>query len=250
VWELLASSARDSWGALRLLTDAPMTRQDQPGVPKPIPYYLMEQIRRQIILGYYPAGSPLREQALQAEFRCSRAPIRDALHLLERRGLVTHEPRYGFRVRRVTAAEVRQIYEVRALLERHTVEGLDGRVTPALLEELRAHTAEMRQHREAEDVENYIAANLAFHAALRRHLGNGPLERAIDAVHELAEPLRHALLVRSLNRSRAAEEHDHIVQLLEQNRIVEAAEAMHRHVFTGMPAVLETVSEAEVGGSS
>ena len=225
-----------------------MTPDALPGVPKPIPYYLMEQIRRQIILGHYPPGSPLREQALQAEFRCSRAPIRDALHLLERSGLVTHEPRYGFRVRCVSAAEVRQIYEVRALLERHAVEGLEGRVTPALLEELRAHNGRMRQHREALDVENYIAANLAFHAALRRHLENGPLERAIHAVHELAEPLRHALLVRSLNRSQAAEEHDQIIELLEQNRIGEAGEAMQRHVFTGMPAALETVNEPEVGG--
>jgi DNA-binding GntR family transcriptional regulator len=80
-------------------------------------------------------------------------------------------------------------------------------------------------------------------------LQNGPLERAIDAVHELAEPLRHALLVRSLSRSRAAEEHDQIIQLLEQHRIAEVAETMHRHVYTGMPAALETVSEAEAGGS-
>ncbi|MCR0985440.1 GntR family transcriptional regulator [Roseomonas populi] len=219
-----------------------------PGVPPPIPYYLTEQIRRGIILGRYPPGSPLREQALQAEFRCSRAPIRDALRLLERRGLVTHAPRQGFRVRRVTPEEVRQIYEVRALLERHAVEELKDRVTPALLEELRAQNVTMRSHREAGRVEEYIAANLAFHAALHRHAGNEPLARALDAVQELAEPLRHAMLVRSLHQSRAAEEHDKIIDLLACNQIADAAAAMHRHVFTGMPAALDIVTDREWSG--
>ena len=216
-----------------------------PGVPKPIPYFLMEQVRRRIILGQHPPGSRLGEQALQTEFHCSRAPIRDALRLLERRGLVTYEPRHGFRVRRVTAEEVRQTYEVRALLERHAVEGLEGRVTSALLEELRARNAAMRRHRDIGEVEEYIAANLAFHATLRRYTPNEPLGRALDAVQELAEPLRHALLVRSLRHSRAADEHDGIIGFLAEGRIAEAAEAMHRHVFTGMAAALEIVNEAE-----
>jgi DNA-binding GntR family transcriptional regulator len=203
----------------------------------------MEQIRRHIILGHHPPGSALREQALQAEYRCSRAPIREALRLLERRGLVTHAPRHGFRVRRVTAAEVRQIYEVRALLERQAIEGLAGRVSKALLDDLRAHNAEVKQHRQDGDVESYITANMAFHATLRRYAPNEPLERAITAVQELAEPLRHALLVRSLRSSRAAEEHDLIIDLLTAEHIAEAASAMYRHVFTGMPAALEIVAD-------
>ncbi|WP_431285213.1 GntR family transcriptional regulator [Humitalea sp. 24SJ18S-53] len=213
-------------------------------LPQPIPYHLMEQIRRAIILGQHPPGGALREQALQAEYGCSRGPIREALHLLERRGLVTHAPRHGFRVRQVDAAEVRQLYELRALLERHVVEGLVGRITPALLSELRAVNALMGRHRDAGDVERYIEANIAFHATLRAHAPNDPLERAMQVIYEVGEPLRHALLVRSLRTSRATEEHEAIIALLAEGRVADAAAAMHAHVFTGMPAALETVAEA------
>ena len=221
----------------------------QDRLPKPLPYHLMERIRRGIIAGHHAAGAPLREQALQVEYGCSRAPIREALRLLERRGLVTHEPRHGFRVREVSATEVRQIYEVRALLERQVVLGLAGRVTPALVAELRAANATMKAHRAAGEVERYIEANIAFHAVLRAHAPNEPLGRALDVVYEMAEPIRHALLQRSLRTSQAAEQHDAIVALLEVDRVADAAEAMHRHVFTGMPVALRTRAAREEAGA-
>lgn len=210
----------------------------QDPLPRPLPYHLMDRIRRGIIAGHHAAGEPLREQALQVEYGCSRAPIREALRLLERRGLVTHEPRHGFRVRKASPDEIRQIYEVRALLEKQVVLGLVGRVTPALAAELRAANATMKAHRAAGDVEHYIEANIAFHAVLRAHAPNEPLGRALDVVYEMAEPMRHALLQKSLRTSAAAEQHDDIIRLLEADRVEEAAEVMHRHVFLGMPVAL------------
>jgi DNA-binding GntR family transcriptional regulator len=101
----------------------------------------------------------------------------------------------------------------------------------------------MKRHRAAADVERYIEANLAFHAILRAHAPNAPLARAIDVVNEMAEPVRHALLTRSVTTSAAAEQHDEIIALLEAGRITEAAERMHQHIFTGMPVALQAVSE-------
>lgn len=210
----------------------------QDPLPRPLPYHLMDRIRRGIISGHHPASAPLREQALQVEYGCSRAPIREALWLLERRGLVTHEPRHGFRVRKASPDEVRQIYEVRALLEKQVVLGLVGRATPVLTAELHAANVTMKAHRAAGDVERYIEANIAFHAILRAHAPNEPLGRALDVVYEMAEPMRHALLQKSLRMSKAAEQHDEIIALIEAGRMADAADAMHRHVFTGLPVAL------------
>ncbi len=118
-------------------------------LPKPIPYYLMEQIRRGIITGRYPPGDPLREQMLEQEFGFSRGPIREALRLLELLGLATHEPRRGFRVREYSAETVSQIYGLRALLERRSVEALAGRQLEGLVDKLRAANARMAELRGA-----------------------------------------------------------------------------------------------------
>ena len=96
-------------------------------VQKPIPYRLADQIRHGIITGRYRPGSALREQGLEAEYGASRGPVREALRLLEMRGLAEHEPRRGYRVRSYSPDAIEQIYRMRALLERHSVEGLAGR---------------------------------------------------------------------------------------------------------------------------
>jgi DNA-binding GntR family transcriptional regulator len=96
----------------------------------PKPYYLLQNIRAGIIEGRYAAGQSLREEALGTEFAVSRGPIREALRLLELRGLVTHVPRRGYRVRAYSRKTIEDLYKLRAKLERNAVEALaiDGLV--------------------------------------------------------------------------------------------------------------------------
>lgn len=219
-----------------------MTLPPEPGgVPQPIPYYLAERIRQGIVVGRYAPGSKLVEQALEAEYGCSRGPIREALRLLDQRGLVAHEPRRGFRVRVLAETDIRQIYALRAVLEQHATAGLEGRVTPALIAALRDANATVKRHRAAHDVPAYLQANLAFHAVLRAAAPNPVLERTIDLVNQMAEPVRHALLVPTLRHSQAAEQHDGIIDMLEAGRVRDAARLMHEHVLLGLPAALAIV---------
>ncbi|MBE9607595.1 GntR family transcriptional regulator [Acetobacteraceae bacterium H6797] len=211
-------------------------------LPQPLPYHLLELIRQGIIDGRYPPGSALREQGLEAEYGCSRGPIREALRLLEQRGLATHEPRRGYRVRRLDLTTVRQLYALRALLERHAIEGVAGRVTPTLLEALRAENEKMRRHRAAHEVADYIAANVAFHEAILAAAPNEPLARALKVTQEVGEPLRHFMLRHTLAGSRALEEHEEMVEALESGRFQEAAEIMQRHVMAGLPGAEEAVA--------
>lgn len=211
--------------------------------PKPIPYYLMEEIRRGIITGRYPPGGHLREQVLEREYGASRGPVREALRLLELRGLVTHEPRRGFQVRASDPRTVRQLYELRGLLERRAVEALAGKPLKALVGELRAANRTLEERRAAEDVEGYLAANVAFHAVVLRHADNGPLTRTIGLLNEMAEPVRYALLSQGLRSSRAAAEHRRIIASLADGDLEGAAVAMERHI------VGNTEAAAGVSGS-
>ena len=210
----------------------------QKSVPKPIPYHLMEQIREGIITGKYPPGSSLREQGLEKEFGCSRGPIREALRLLQHRGLVTHEPRRGFRVLSLTATNIRQLYNLRAVLESHAIEGLEGHISEALLDELNAANAAMRRHLKARQIKEYLQSNLVFHALILRHAPNPILERTINSINELGEPLRHAMLRNRTLSTRAVDEHDELVALLRKNAIADAVGLMKRHIIGSIPTAL------------
>ena len=219
------------------------------GLPKTLPHHLAERIRQGVIEGRYAPGSRLGEQALEAEYGCSRGPIREALRLLEQRGLVINTPRLGYRVRDMDAAAIRQSYALRAVLERHAVEGLAGRVTPALIDSLREANALVKAHRASLDIGGYIQANLHFHALILEQTGDEALRRAMAVVNDMAEPMRYAHLRRSLARSRAAEQHDALIALLEAGRLEEAAAAMTRHILDHEGVALAGVKGSEgLGG--
>lgn len=88
--------------------------------PAPLTQSLPEQIAAQlatrITSGAYVPGRRIMEQAVAGEFTVSRGPVREALRLLEKDGLVTILPRRGAQVTNLTIAEVREIFDIRAAL--------------------------------------------------------------------------------------------------------------------------------------
>jgi len=203
-------------------------------VPAPIPYFLMSQIRRGIISGRYPPGSPLREKQLEAEYGTSRGPLREALRLLQLRGIVTHEPRRGFRVREYSAEMTEQIYRLRGLLERHSIEALAGRPLDGLVAALRAANQTMAEQFEARNIEGYLEANVAFHDAILRATQNEPLQKSIEVLNEMAQPIRFALLAARFEKSSAIAEHARIIKLLAGGDLTAAAAAIEQHVVRNL----------------
>jgi DNA-binding GntR family transcriptional regulator len=218
--------------------------------PQPIPYQLMEAIRAGIIDGRYPAGQSLREEALEAEFGVSRGPVREALRLLELRGLVTHVPRRGFRVRTYDARTVEDLYALRSALERKAVEALAGRRLDCLVDELEASNARMAARFRERDVAAYLAENVTFHSLILKASGNEPLMRTLAVLNEMAEPLRYRLLSRDLSASRSLEQHKRITIFIARGHIGAAAAATEGHILESLPSLLALVSEKIVDNFS
>lgn len=76
-----------------------------------------DNLKERIISGELKPGMRLREEDLSSEMNISRAPIREALNMLERDGFTTIMPRKGAIVAEVRKEDIRYIWEMRALLE-------------------------------------------------------------------------------------------------------------------------------------
>jgi DNA-binding GntR family transcriptional regulator len=108
-----------------------------------LPEQIAARLSERITAGAYPPGRRVMEQEVSLEFGVSRGPVREALRLLEREGLVTILPRRGAQVTRLSTNEVREIFDIRASLnglrDRTIAESTDrGRVLPVLEEEVAA----------------------------------------------------------------------------------------------------------------
>src|ERR1700738_3397140 len=82
----------------------------------------VSEIRRLILAGRYRLGDRLVEERLSEELGISRPPVREALRLLERGGLVVSTPRRGTIVTPLTAADIEEILSFRMALDRLAAE--------------------------------------------------------------------------------------------------------------------------------
>lgn len=149
------------------------------------------RLRNGIFEGVLAPGTRLVEPALAAELGISRGPVREALQRLAAEGLVTEEPRHGYRVVMLTATDVREICELRAAIEGRATQILAASRRGGSLEELDSILRRLEVALVGTDPRTSIDLDLAFHEALCRLSGNRRLHAAF---------LVHAPVLRTLFR--------------------------------------------------
>ncbi|MCY9031367.1 GntR family transcriptional regulator [Bacillus inaquosorum] len=163
---------------------------DEFKLDKPTPYYLQfyNQLKKMIFNGTFKPGERINETQLAKSFGVSRSPIREAMRLLEKDGLLKADDRNGFSITSLTAKDVDEIYKIRIPLEQLAVELVIDEASEeelAILEKQLEET-EKAIHNGTEDTE-IISLNQRFHELLvdfshNRHLKN-LLEHVNDLIH-------------------------------------------------------------------
>lgn len=148
-----------------------------------LPEQIAARLSDRIVAGTYAPGRRVMEQAVAAEFAVSRGPVREALRLLEKDGLVTILPRRGAQVTNLSITEVREIFDIRAMLnglrDRLVAESPDRlRILPLLEAEVAKLVRLSRapgageEYVEAVSRMNRILANATSSRRLRTMLGS------------------------------------------------------------------------------
>lgn len=145
-----------------------------------------EAIRNWILDGTFPLDSRLVEADLAAQLTVSRTPVREALRRLASEGLVTFQPNHGARVAGWSAAELGDIFELRAQLESHGARLAAGRVSEDDLASLRAAAGRMAALIAAgpreQDFREIALANNEFHLGVLRAAGNQRLFSVLSSL--------------------------------------------------------------------
>jgi len=140
------------------------------------------ELRKLIFSGQMKPGEHLVEERLTARLGVSRAPVREALGLLQRDGIVQKVDRHGFMVVAITAQDVREIYSLRMALERFAIELGTPVREKSRLEPIERALENMRDAATNSDEESLLAANSAFHRGLVGLAGHQRLEQTYDSL--------------------------------------------------------------------
>lgn len=151
---------------------------------------VVRALEEDIIFGRVEPGARLVEDALLARFPVSRHTIRQALYQLEKLGVVTRERNKGAMVRRLLSDEVRQIYEVRELLQRQAALMIPLPASEALIKELMEIHRVYSAHVDSGYLRGIHEANDLFHLTMFSACGNDYLVSSIEHYMRLSLPVR------------------------------------------------------------
>lgn len=127
---------------------------------------LCQLLETAILSGKMRPGERLLVTQLATEHEVSQSTIREALLMLESRGLVVSKPRHGTFVTRLSDTEAIELCQTRALLETFAVTQGHLQIDDMLLQRLRTAVAAMGQCTLPQDLPRLIQLDLTFHRAI------------------------------------------------------------------------------------
>ncbi|MCW2495407.1 GntR family transcriptional regulator [Jatrophihabitans sp.] len=196
---------------------------------------VIRALRRAILDGTHAPGSQLREAQLAAELGVSRGPLREAFSRLEEEGLIVRVAFRGAFVREVTAQTVREISDLRQLIEPEAVERAAEQLGDALPLQLDELVQALRSAADAGDLPATIESHLAFHRFFYEHSSNRLFAQMWA---DWETQLRLFLVVEHQQQhdlNDLAGSHERLVQLVRAGRMKQFRAELARHVHPAPP---------------
>lgn len=209
----------------------------------------LDALRAAIVDGRLAPGERYSVAQLAERFGVSRTPVREALLVLERQGVVRFERNRGVRVLETTAHDLEEVFALRLLLEvpatRRACELLDAAGMAALECELAAME---RLAREA-DEGAFMAHDRRFHEIVLESSGNRRLTAIVGQLRDSVRFRGASTVGRSRDLQAILEEHVAILDALRAGDARGAANAMRRHLrTTGRLLIAQERAEAPLWG--
>lgn len=183
-----------------------------------------------IVSGELEADTIVSVPALAAQFEVSATPVREAMLDLENRGFVESVRNKGFRITSVSEADLREIVQVRQLLECPAVRMAAADFPHDRLAELRALAQKIVVAAHEGRFPDYLAADSEFHLIIMGIAGNSRLVSIVAELRSSTRMVGLSDLRDTVELERTSMEHHLLLDLLVEGRGDEAEALMHAHI--------------------
>jgi DNA-binding GntR family transcriptional regulator len=199
---------------------------------------IYRDVRRSIIMGHRRPGERLEVEELARRFETSVTPVRDALQMLSQESLVTIKPRSGYFVARITLKELRDMLDLRIVLEIAAIERASLRITDEQIHTLRTVHAGYTGD-DDESYDRYTDENRRFHYLIAEASGNQELASLIA---HLLDRLARFMVLRHAGKSQEST-HSRIVDALQLHDSPAARQAIQEDIEDSHDSILDSVLE-------
>jgi len=210
-----------------------------------------EYIRNKIITGEFVAGHAINETALASRLSISRPPIREALRTLENERLIVSVPRKGAYVSKLSIKDLRDLYQVREMIECYAIELLKKkniRNIPEVTSSLEASShLSIPESDDTEQKLTYLMASYDFHVRLVESSGNELLTYWNNSMCSHLNRYQFIYFYASDFHQSSQKDHQQILDFIIVGAYEEAQKSLIKHILHTIEFLINRITGNETG---
>lgn len=197
-------------------------------------------LRSEILNGRRRPGERLSIDYLKDEFGTSVTPVRDALQMLSQEGLISIKPRSGYFVAQITLKELRDMLDMREILEVAAIERAAENISKVQIQGVRTVHAGYTGDDEA-SYTRYTDENRNFHVLVAEASGNHELAKTLS---RLLDRLGRFMVIRHAGKE-MNQRHDALIECLEARDGDRARKVLIKELTETKLAIMDRIMQKE-----
>lgn len=196
----------------------------------PLRDVVFNTLREAIFKGDIEPGERLMEIKLAEKLGVSRTPIREAIRMLQLEGLVNMTPRKGSVVAEISNEDLKNVLEVRIVLEKLAVEKACMNISDDEIEQLKANLLMFREVVNGNNPNEIAKVDVEFHDIIYKSTGNDRLIQILSNIREQMYRYRLEYIKDQDTRCTVLSDHEKLFAAIIDKNIDEAKKIIVGHI--------------------
>jgi DNA-binding GntR family transcriptional regulator len=204
------------------------------------------RLHRDILTCVLVPGQMISERELARRYEMSKTPIREALAQTCHDELTHRLPGRGYMVAPITIKDIRDLFDLRLILEVTAVRRAASNPNPELLGRLKEMAEVKYEPDEPESHISFLQTNRSFHLALAEAAANHRLVGLLGNLFNQMERLFHLGLRLRDSSEEMRREHKELVHALENGDVEVAITTIEKQIIASRERILDAIIEGEL----
>jgi DNA-binding GntR family transcriptional regulator len=215
---------------------------------KSLGQHVFENLKQAIIRGDVAPGDRLVESRLADALDISRTPVREAIHKLEREGLLKRLPKGGFAVMNLSREDIEETFGIRCVLESYAARLAAENYGEEELLPLEEKIQEFQKFLDKGQLDELPRINTEFHSLFYALSRSPKLIKMINDLRDQIFRFRKILLKKDKWAEASNEDHRKMLDAIRERDVNRVERVVKHHIARGQRIVLNALEE-RIGNS-
>jgi DNA-binding GntR family transcriptional regulator len=206
---------------------------------KPLGHYVFENLKQAIVRGDFSPGNRLVESRIAEAMGISRTPVREAIHKLEREGLIKKLPQGGFYVLNLTREEIEETFGIRSVLESYAARLAAINHQKEELEPVEEKIGEFQYFLNRGEMGTLLKINTEFHNLLYAMSRSPKLIKMINDLQDQIYRFRKIILNIETMAKTSNDDHRQMLSAMKTRDADRVETLVRQHILRGQRIVLK-----------